>query len=106
MIYEISLTVNVDTAEDELKTFCQLMAQRGFDTKPAKPREGYSSKKYYPITLTDIGIVNSHGGGRPRKLTSEQIEEIRRRLTTGGCNKSALAREYGVSYQTIHKISK
>ena len=38
--------------------------------------------------------------------TDEQLKEIRLRLSDASCNKSALAREYGVSYQTIHKLSK
>ena len=41
--------------------------------------------------------------GRKRALTPEQVEEVRRRVAAGE-KKTALARELGVSRETLYKV--
>lgn len=109
MNYEISLTANRNAAAEEADDFTGLMTSRGFSVIQGETRNNYSGDKgYINFTLSpmDFQPPIENKGGRPRKLTDEQLEEIRHRLTEANCNKLALAREYGVSYQTIHKLSK
>lgn len=109
MNYEISLTANRNAAAEEADEFTSLMTSRGFSVIQGETRNNYSGDKVYihfTISPMDFQLSTGNKGGRPRKLTDEQVEEIMLRLSDEGCNKSALAREYGVSYQTIHKISK
>ena len=40
------------------------------------------------------------------KLTYEQMNEVKEKLADPDCNKSRLAKEYGLTYATILKISK
>lgn len=109
MNYEISLTANRSAATEEADKFIDLLTSRGFSAIQGETRNYYNNDKVYiDFTLSPVEFQFPTGnkGGRPHKLTREQTEEIRLRLLDAGCNKSALAREYGVSYQTIHKISK
>ncbi len=108
MNYEISLTANRSTAAEETDEFTALMTSRGFSVIQGDTRNNYSGDKVYihfTLFSMDLELPTANKGGRPRKLTDEQIDEIRHRLSEPGCNKSALARKYGVSYQTIHKLS-
>ena len=108
MNYEISLTANRSTAAEETDEFTALMTSRGFSVIQGETRNNSSGdQEYIHFTLfsMDLELPTANKGGRPRKLTDEQIDEIRHRLSEPGCNKSALARKYGVSYQTIHKLS-
>ncbi|WP_319466995.1 recombinase family protein [uncultured Pseudodesulfovibrio sp.] len=43
--------------------------------------------------------------GRKAKLTQDQVEEIKKRITAGD-EKKALAAEYGISRQTLYRIIK
>lgn len=107
MTYEISLTANRNTETENADNFIGLMTSRGFSIIQGETRNQYNGDKVYiRFTISPIMFAPSaiNKGGRPRKLTDEQIEEIRHRLAEPDCNKSALAREYGVSYQTIHKL--
>lgn len=107
MNYEISLTASRSTATEEADKFIDLLTSRGFSAIQGETRNNYNGDKVYiHFTLSPMEFQSHTGykGGRPRKLTDEQLEEIKQRLTDSCCNKSALAREYGVSYQTIHKI--
>ncbi len=109
MTYEISLTANRSTETEDAESFIGLMTSRGFSVIQGETRNQYSGEKVYIrfiLSPMEFTLPTSGKGGRPRKLTDEQINEIRQRLAEPDCNKSALAREYGVSYQTIHKISK
>ena len=109
MNYEISLTANRSAATEEADKFIDLLTSRGFSAIKGETRNNYNGDKVYiHFTLSPMEFQSHTGykGGRPRKLTNEQIKEIRIRLSDAGCNKSAIAREYGVSYQTIHKLSK
>lgn len=109
MNYEISLTAKRNAAAEEADDFTGLMTSRGFSVIQGETRNNYSGDKVYihfTISPMDFQLPTGNKGGRPRKLTDEQVEEIKLRLSDAGCNKSALAREYGVSYQTIHKLSK
>ena len=107
MTYEISLTANRNTETEDADNFIGLMTSRGFTVIQGETRNQYNGDKVYiRFTISPIMFTPpvSNKGGRPRKLTDEQIEEIRHRLAEPDCNKPALAREYGVSYQTIHKL--
>ncbi len=107
MIYEISLTANRSTETEDADNFTRLMTSRGFSVIQGETRNQYNGEKVYiRFTLSPMEFTPpaSGKGGRPRKLTDEQINEIRQQLAEPDCNKSALAREYGVSYQTIHKL--
>lgn len=109
MNYEISLTANRSAATEEADKFIDLLTSRGFSAIKGETRNNYNGDKVYiHFTLSPMEFQSHTGykGGRPRKLTNEQLKEIRLRLLDAGCNKSAIAREYGVSYQTIHKLSK
>lgn len=107
MKFDISLTTTRSTSQEEADTFIGAMTSRGFSIIQGKINDRYGDKVYITFTLCPMEIpAAANKGGRPRKLTDEQIEEIRNRLSKPGCNKSALAREYVVSYQTIHKLSK
>lgn len=106
MKFDISLTTTRSTSQEEANNFIGAMNSRGFSVIQGKINDRYGDKVYIAFTLSPMEIpAAANKGGRPRKLTDEQIEEIRHRLSEPGCNKSALAREYGVSYQTIHKLS-
>lgn len=106
MKFDISLTTTRSTSQEEADNFIGTMTSRGFSVIQGKINDRYGDKVYIAFTLSPMEIpAAANKGGRPRKLTDEQIEEIRHRLSAPGCNKSALARKYGVSYQTIHKLS-
>jgi helix-turn-helix domain of resolvase len=106
MKFDISLTTTRSTSQEEADNFIGAMTSRGFSVIQGKINDRYGDKVYIAFTISPMEIpAAANKGGRPRKLTDEQIEEIRHRLSAPGCNKSALAREYGVSYQTIHKLS-
>lgn len=106
MKFDISLTTTRSTSQEEADNFIGAMTSRGFSVIQGKINDRYGDKVYIAFTLSPMEIpAAANKGGRPRKLTDEQIDEIRHRLSEPGCNKSALAREYGVSYQTIHKLS-
>lgn len=107
MNYEISLTVSRDSSEQESADFTSLMRSRGFTLERGVIRDSYKGDKVYiAFTLSPAPIPPKSKGGRPLKLTAEQIDEIKARLSVPDCNKSQLAREYGVSYQKILNISK
>jgi DNA invertase Pin-like site-specific DNA recombinase len=40
--------------------------------------------------------------GRKRALTAEQVSELRKRADVPGCNRVALAKEFGISRQTLY----
>lgn len=106
MNFEISLTTTRPTSQEEADNFIGTITSRGFSVIHGKINDRYGDKVYMTFTLCPTELPSAaNKGGRPRKLTADQVEEIRHRLTEHGCNKSALAREYGVSYQTIHKLS-
>lgn len=105
-MYEISLAANVGAEEQTLKQFIQDM--KIMNVEEYKSR--YTNKKvtYIYLRLTPKGNNAVQGAckGRPNKLTDEEIEKVKDELSKPGCNKSQLAREFKVSYQTILKISK
>ena len=106
-MFEISLTATQETADEVLQAFIASVPQ--FDVKETRNRgTGSYGKCYIYLQLTPNGSASAaHKGGRPSKLSAEQIADIRARLRSDqDCNKSQLAREYGVTYGTILKISK
>lgn len=108
MDYEISLTASLNTETEEADNFTNLMISRGFSIIQGNFRKGYGDKVYIAFTISPIEMPHPAvpKGGRPSKLSDEQKTEIICRLSSPDCNKSALAREYSVSYQTINKIHK
>lgn len=99
--YEISVTANNndETAEDVIKN---LELRKKFDVKVTREPKYYGNKKYFYLTI-ELRDINK--GGRPKKLTPEQIEEIKIKLKNGEY-KARIGREYGVSYNKINEISK
>ena len=55
--------------------------------------------------LEGIAVAKKAGKykGRQSTLTAAQVRAIRDRLAEG-CNKAAVAREYGVTWQTIYNL--
>ncbi len=105
MVFNISLTTESDTADTAAAEFVDILSARGFTAEEKERRSNYGSKVYILYTITPGSISGRNKGGRPAKLSPEQLAEVREKLNDSSCNKSALAREYGVSYQTIHKIA-
>ena len=106
-MFEISLTATQETADEVLQAFIASVPQ--FDVKETRTRSSNNyGKCYIYLQLTPNGSASAaNKGGRPPKLSAEQIADIRARLRSDqDCNKSQLAREYGVTYGTILKISK
>lgn len=105
MVFNISLTTESDTADTAAAEFVDILSARGFTTEEKERRSNYGSKVYILYTITPGSLPGRNKGDRPAKLSPEQLTEVREKLTDSCCNKSALAREYGVSYQSIHKIA-
>lgn len=108
-MFEISLTATQETADEVLREFTASVPQ--FDVKEIRQRGGNSyGKCYIYLQLKPNGntvIRAGAKGGRPKKLTTEQITEIRTQLSNDPqCNKTQIGRQYGVSYATILKIAK
>lgn len=108
-MFEISLTATQETADEVLREFTASVPQ--FDVKEIRQRGGNSyGKCYIYLQLKPNGntvIRTGAKGGRPKKLTTEQITEIQTQISADPqCNKTQLGRQYGVSYATILKIAK
>lgn len=101
-MFEISLTAQANNADATLKNFVAAMPQ--FDIVEHKKRNiSNNGTCYIYLKLTPRPAKK---GGRPQKLSTEQIAEIKNALQSENCNKSQLARKYGVAYATINKLSK
>ena len=80
MTYEISLTANRNTETEDADNFIGLMTSHGFSVIQGETRNQYNGDKVYiRFTISPIMFAPpvSNKGGRPRKLTDEQIEEIK-----------------------------
>lgn len=75
---DISLTTTRSTSQEEADTFIGAMTSRGFSVIKGRINDRYGDKVYIAFTLCPMEIpAAANKGGRPRKLTDEQIDEIK-----------------------------
>ncbi len=106
MNYEISLTSAIGEEEQTLNQFRQDMQMVNVEEYKARYSTSKCTYIYLRLTPKENTAVQTGCKGRPSKLTAEEIEKIKIELTKPTCNKSQLARQFNVSYQTILKIAK
>lgn len=100
-MFEIRLTVEEDHAEQMIQAFTASIPQ--FDVQVKQQERG---SVLLLLTKKPSAFTGSKGG-RPKKLTAEQVAEIRTQLNSEPhCNRTQLGRKYGVSYAMILKIAK
>lgn len=103
-MFEISLTTAKGAEETTLANFKKAFPQ--IEVTEHKTRSGNNKNTYIHLKLTPKGNTITAKGGRPSKLTAEQMTELKKQLAQPNCNKSRLAKEYGITYATVLKISK
>ena len=104
-MFKISLIAETGSEDKTLEKFKSTFPQM----EMVEYRQRYMTNKSSYIYLKLIPQQHSATNlrrGRPLKLTYEQMNEVKEKLADPDCNKSRLAKEYGLTYATILKISK
>ena len=82
MKFDISLTTTRSTSQEEADTFIGAMTSRGFSVIQGRVNDRYGDKVYIAFTLCPMEIpAAANKGGRPRKLTDEQVKDALEVLT-------------------------
>ena len=101
-MFEIRLTIEKEHADQMLQAFIASVPQ--FDVKVMQQE---NSSVLMQLTTAKRPSNTGFRGGRPKKLTPDQVSEIRTQLFTDPhCNRTQLGRKYGVSYAMVLKIAK
>lgn len=105
---EISITTNSATSDEDVADFFKLCPQLEY-IKDIKKNDGYNNGKTYRQIEAQFKPdfhFRTGKGGRPHKLPPEKEAELMSRLTDENCNKSQLAKEYGISRTKVINVGK
>lgn len=107
-MFEISLTAEIGNEEKTLSEFKDAFSN--VDVTEYKNRYTNGKVCFIYLRLTPKAktrtALSSGRHGRPSKLSQIQIDELKLKLSEPDCNKSRLAKEYGVTYATVLKVYK
>lgn len=105
---EISIATNTETTDEDIANFFEICPQLEF-VRDIRKSGGYSNGILYrqiEVQFRPDFHFRTGTGGRPRKLSAEKERELKERLCNPECNKTRLAKEYGISRTKVIAMGK